>query len=65
MERKRRETRWVPRTLKVETSKGSTLVFGLRKSHGGTSVFPFTALLEKLDAFKTLENGTFAADGGA
>ncbi len=40
-------------------------MFGLWKSNGGLAVFPFATLLEKLDALEALEDGTFAADGGA
>jgi hypothetical protein len=40
-------------------------VFGLRQAHGGLAGFPFAALLEEFDALEALEDGTFAADGGA
>jgi hypothetical protein len=40
-------------------------VLGLGKSDGGLTVFPLAALLEEFDALEALENGTFAADGGA
>ena len=40
-------------------------MFGLWKSNGGLAGFPFATLLEKLDALEALEDGTFAADGGA
>ena len=45
-------------------NEGSALVLGLRKSDWGLALLPLTALLEQLDAFKALENGAFAADGG-
>jgi hypothetical protein len=51
--------------VKEKPIKGSTLLFGLRQAHGGAAGFPFAAGLEELDAFETLKNGTFAADGGA
>jgi hypothetical protein len=40
-------------------------VFGLRKAHGGLAGFPFATLPEEFDALEALEDGTFAADGGA
>jgi hypothetical protein len=46
-------------------ARGLTLVLGLRKSDRGPAGFPFAALLEEFDALEALENGTFAADGGA
>ena len=39
-------------------------MLGLRKTDRGLALFPFAALLEQLDAFKALEDGAFAADGG-
>ena len=39
-------------------------MLGLRKSHWGSTSFPFAALLEEFDALEAFENGTFAADGG-
>ena len=51
--------------MKLGRNRGLTLVFGLRKSNWGLAGFPFAALLEQLDALEALEDGTFAADGGA
>jgi hypothetical protein len=41
----------------------SALVFGLRQADGRAAGFPLATLLEKLDAFETLEDGTLATDG--
>jgi hypothetical protein len=40
-------------------------VLGLRKADRRSAIFPLTALFQKFDALEALENGTFAADGGA
>jgi len=40
-------------------------VFGLRKADWRLAGFPFATLLEEFDALEALEDGTFAADGGA
>jgi hypothetical protein len=40
-------------------------VFGLRQADWGPAGFPFAALTEEFDALEALEDGTFAADGGA
>jgi hypothetical protein len=50
---------------KTASGKGSTLVLGLWQADRGAAGFPFATLLEKLDALEALENGAFAADGGA
>ena len=47
-------TRWDPRILEKIESLGLTLVLGLWKSDRGLASFPFTALLEKLDALEAL-----------
>jgi hypothetical protein len=49
----------------VLKARGLTLVLGLWKSDRGLAGFPFTALLEQLDALEAFEDGTFAAYGGA
>jgi hypothetical protein len=46
-------------------TRGLTLVLGLGQSDGGSACFPLTTLSEQLDALEALEDGTFAADGGA
>jgi hypothetical protein len=46
-------------------ARGLTLVLGLRKSDRGPAGFPLAALPEEFDALEALEDGTFAADGGA
>ena len=51
--------------MKKERNRGLTLVFGLWKSDWGLAGFPFATLLEEFDALEALEDGTFAADGGA
>jgi hypothetical protein len=40
-------------------------VLSLREADRRSAIFPLTALLEKFDALEALEDGTFAADGGA
>ena len=40
-------------------------MLGLRQADRGTTGFPFAALPEEFDALEALENGAFAADGGA
>jgi hypothetical protein len=46
-------------------NEGLALVLGLRETDRGLSLFPFASLFEKLHALEALEDGTFAADGGA
>jgi hypothetical protein len=46
-------------------ARGLTLVLGLWQADRGLAVFPFATLLEEFDALEALEDGTFAADGGA
>ncbi len=38
-------------------------MLGLRQTEGALALLPFTAFLEELNAFKTLQDGTLAADG--
>jgi hypothetical protein len=40
-------------------------VLGLGKTDRRPAGFPLATLPEELDAFEALEDGTFAADGGA
>jgi hypothetical protein len=49
----------------VLIARGLTLVLGLGKSDWGLAVFPLATLLEEFDTLEALENGTFAAYGGA
>jgi hypothetical protein len=53
------------RFRKCENPGGLTLVLGLRKSNRGSASFPFAALFQEFDALEALEDGTFAAYGGA
>ena len=40
-------------------------MLGLRQADRGPASFPLAALSEQFNAFEALEDGTFAADGGA
>ena len=40
-------------------------MLGFRKADRGAAGFPFATLLEEFDALEALEDGAFAADGGA
>ena len=42
---------------------GLSFMLGLRQAERALALLPFAAFLEKLDAFKTLQDGTLAAYG--
>ena len=42
---------------------GLSFMLGLRQAERALTLLPFAAFLEKLDAFKTLQDGTLAAYG--
>jgi hypothetical protein len=45
--------------------KGSTFVLGLWQADRAAAGFPFATLFEEFDTLEALEDGAFAADGGA
>lgn len=60
---------WQTRTGRSRTFAGDEEVLdvrrGLRQVQRALALFPQTALLEKLHAFKTLEHAAFGTDGAA